>query len=45
MWRGAELYRKESKNKDTIERFGHGTPNDWIERNLYSRLQLARASA
>ncbi|KIQ27966.1 MULTISPECIES: DesA family fatty acid desaturase [Variovorax] len=36
-WRGAELYRKESKNKDTIDRYGHGTPDDWIERNLYSR--------
>lgn len=37
MWRGAELYRKESKNKETMERYGHGTPNDWIERNLYTR--------
>src|SRR6478672_3997722 len=36
-WRGAELYRAEAKNKETIAKFGHGTPNDWIERNLYSR--------
>jgi len=35
--RGAELYRAESKNKDTMARFGHGTPDDWIERNLYTR--------
>ena len=34
---GAELYRAESKNKETIARFGHGTPDDWIERNLYTR--------
>ena len=34
---GAELYRKEAKNQDTLDRFGHGTPNDWIERNLYTR--------
>ena len=34
---GAELYRKESKNKETMARFGHGTPDDWIERNLYAR--------
>ncbi|MFT4992669.1 MAG: stearoyl-CoA desaturase (delta-9 desaturase), partial [Polaromonas sp.] len=34
---GAELYRKESKNLETMARFGHGTPNDWIERNLYTR--------
>ncbi|MFZ3128780.1 MAG: fatty acid desaturase [Rhodoferax sp.] len=34
---GAELYRAESKNQDTLTRFGHGTPNDWIERTLYTR--------
>jgi stearoyl-CoA desaturase (Delta-9 desaturase) len=34
---GAELYRAESKNRETIEKYGHGTPNDWIERNLYTR--------
>ncbi|MEY3123723.1 MAG: hypothetical protein RLZZ573_243 [Pseudomonadota bacterium] len=34
---GAELYRAESKNKETLARFGHGTPNDWIERNVYTR--------
>jgi len=37
LWRGAELYRAEAKNDETISKFGHGTPNDWIERNLYSR--------
>lgn len=34
---GAELYRKEARNKDTIERYGAGTPDDWIERHLYTR--------
>ena len=34
---GAELYRKESKNKETLSRYGHGTPDDWMERNVYSR--------
>lgn len=34
---GAELYRAESKNRETIEKFGYGTPNDWIERHLYSK--------
>jgi stearoyl-CoA desaturase (Delta-9 desaturase) len=33
---GAELYRVESKNKETMSRYGHGTPDDWIERNLYT---------
>ena len=37
LWRGAELYRLESKNMDTMERYGTGTPDDWIERNLYTR--------
>src|ERR1700709_2694090 len=36
---GAEMYRAESKNKETVAKFGHGTPDDWIERNLYSRFQ------
>jgi stearoyl-CoA desaturase (delta-9 desaturase) len=34
---GAELYRTESKNLETMEKYGHGTPTDWIERNLYTR--------
>ncbi|WP_304359067.1 fatty acid desaturase [Collimonas fungivorans] len=36
-WEGAELYRAESKNLETMEKFGHGTPDDWIERNLYTK--------
>ena len=36
-WQGAELYRAESKNKETMTKYGHGTPNDWIERNVYTR--------
>ena len=35
LWEGAELYRAESKNAETLERYGHGTPDDWIERNVY----------
>lgn len=34
---GAELYRAESKNHETIEKYGHGTPDDWLERNVYSK--------
>ncbi|HEY4083869.1 MAG TPA: fatty acid desaturase [Burkholderiaceae bacterium] len=37
MREGAELYRAESKNQETLEKYSHGVPNDWIERNLYSR--------
>jgi stearoyl-CoA desaturase (Delta-9 desaturase) len=38
LWLGVLLYVKESYNKETMDRYGHGTPDDWIERNLYSRL-------
>jgi stearoyl-CoA desaturase (Delta-9 desaturase) len=34
---GVELYRAESRNPETMVKYGLGTPNDWIERNLYSR--------
>ncbi|TFV98597.1 acyl-CoA desaturase [Oxalobacteraceae bacterium OM1] len=34
---GAELYRAEAKNRETIDKYGHGTPDDWIEHNLYSK--------
>jgi len=37
LWRGAELYRAEAKNEETLAKYGHGTPDDWLERNLYSR--------
>jgi stearoyl-CoA desaturase (delta-9 desaturase) len=34
---GSELYRAEAKNQDTLEKYGRQTPDDWIERNLYTR--------
>jgi stearoyl-CoA desaturase (delta-9 desaturase) len=34
---GAELYRIEARNTETIEKYGHGTPDDWIERNVYTK--------
>lgn len=40
IWRvlfgGAFLYHKASKNKILVRDLGHGTPNDWIEKNLYT---------
>ncbi|MCB8748390.1 fatty acid desaturase [Rhodoferax sp. U2-2l] len=38
---GYELYRKEALNTETLARYGHGTPNDWLERKLYSRFSTA----
>lgn len=37
LWQGAELYRKEAKNRETLEKYGKGTPDDWLERNLYAK--------
>ena len=37
LWRGAELYAAAAKNADDVYRYGHGAPDDWLERNLYSR--------
>jgi stearoyl-CoA desaturase (delta-9 desaturase) len=36
LWEGAELYRNEARNQETLDNYGTGTPDDWIERNLYS---------
>ncbi len=37
LWQGAKLYRREAGNLLTLKNFGHGTPHDWLERNVYSR--------
>jgi len=37
LFEGTELYRMEARNAATLEKFGHGTPDDWIERKLYAR--------
>ena len=41
LWTGVFLYVKESRSADTMERYGHGTPDDWLERKLYSPLHKA----
>lgn len=34
---GTELYRVGTKDQETLEKYGHGTPDDWIERNVYTK--------
>ncbi len=34
---GSELYRAEAKNQETLSKYGHGTPDDWVENNVYTR--------
>lgn len=41
LFEGAELYRAEARKPETVEKYGRGAPNDWIERHLYSRYPLA----
>ncbi len=36
MLRGAELYRAEAKVAETMGKYGHNTPNDWLERHIYT---------
>ena len=36
LWLGVFLYVKEAHNPETMERYGHGTPDDWMERNVYT---------
>lgn len=34
---GSELYRAEAARRETLDKYGQGTPDDWLERRLYSR--------
>jgi len=45
LFEGAELYKIESKNAETLAKYGHGTPDDWLERNVYSKHSLLGVSS
>ena len=36
LWQGVEVYRLEANKPETLQRYGHGTPDDWLEWNLYT---------
>ena len=36
-WEGAELYREACDDVEMISKYSHGTPNDWIEKNIYTK--------
>jgi stearoyl-CoA desaturase (delta-9 desaturase) len=38
---GVGLYTQERKNQETLDKYGQGTPNDWLERNVYTRFHYA----
>src|SRR6185295_14808294 len=37
LWGGVFLYQRESRDREMVERYGRGTPDDWIETHLYAR--------
>jgi len=37
LWRGADLYAIEALNQETLDKYGHGTPDDWVENKVYSK--------
>ena len=40
LWLGVVLYVKECSKPETLERYGRGTPDDWLERNVYGKLAI-----
>src|SRR5262245_55980289 len=43
LFRGTEYYKKESRDPETLERYGQGTPDDWMERHVYSHSKVGIA--
>jgi stearoyl-CoA desaturase (delta-9 desaturase) len=41
LWQGAELYGVTAAQPEVLERFGKGTPDDWVERNVYSKFKIS----
>ncbi len=39
LWGGVFLYVAESRHAETMQRYGHGTPDDWLERRIYTPFQ------
>jgi len=37
LFRGAGLYHRASRDRAMVEQYGAGTPDDWIEQNIYSK--------
>ncbi|WP_449446840.1 DesA family fatty acid desaturase [Thermomonas brevis] len=37
LWKGADMYREARLARADIEQYGKGCPDDWVERNLYTR--------
>jgi stearoyl-CoA desaturase (delta-9 desaturase) len=40
LWQGAFLYHREAKDTNSLKTYGKGTPEDWVERVLYTRFNV-----
>lgn len=40
LYSGVELYTIERHNQQTLDKYGKGTPDDWIERNIYTKFNF-----
>ncbi len=45
LWQGRELYRAEAEKQETLDQYGHETPDDWLERNVYARFSMLGISS
>ncbi|BAP58145.1 fatty acid desaturase [Thioploca ingrica] len=36
LWQGAELYAQAAHQPEILAKYGHGTPNDWLEQKVYT---------
>ena len=39
LWRGVELYQEAAKDPELLDKYGKGTPDDWVERHVYTGLR------
>jgi stearoyl-CoA desaturase (delta-9 desaturase) len=39
LWLGVFLYRAAARDPETLPKYGHGTPDDWLERHVYTRCE------
>jgi stearoyl-CoA desaturase (delta-9 desaturase) len=44
LFKGADLYKGAAKDREIMDKYGHGTPDDWMERNVYARFSVMGVS-
>lgn len=40
LWQGREVYRQAAEQQDILDKYGNGTPDDWLERHIYGRFPI-----